>query len=192
MPRNIEIKARIADRRSVEKRVARLADSGPEAIRQRDVFFHTRRGRLKLRIFDARHGELIYYERADRRGPMLSSYIRVETKRPAEMQAALSKAFGVRGIVRKRRRLYLVGNTRIHLDDVEGLGQFLELEMVLSGRQSPRAGRRVAERLMNRLGISKKSLLDGAYLDLILRGAGRRGRRGALVNRPTLGCGQRL
>jgi len=186
VPRNIEIKAKLSDRRSVEKRVAGLADSGPETIRQEDVFFHTRRGRLKLRIVDARHGELIYYERADRRGPKLSSYIRVETNRPAEMRAALSNACGIRGIVRKRRRVYLVGNTRIHLDEVKGLGAFLELEVVLSARQSPRAGRRVAERLMRRLGIGKQSLIDGAYLDLILRGAGRRGRRKGLVNRPTL------
>lgn len=170
MARNVEIKARLTDRRAVEKRVAGLADSGPEAIRQRDVFFRTPRGRLKLRIFDARRAELIYYQRADGSGPKLSSYVRVETNRPAEMQAALSKAFGVRGVVRKRRRVYLAGNTRIHLDDVQGLGQFLELEVVLAGRQSPRAGRRIAERLMNRLGIRKKDLISCAYLDLLPRG----------------------
>jgi predicted adenylyl cyclase CyaB len=177
MPRNIEVKAKLLDRRSIEKRVAGMADSGPEEIRQRDVFFHTRRGRLKLRIFDARHGELIYYDRPDRRGPKLSTYVRVPTKCPAAIQAALASACGVRGIVKKRRRVYLVGNTRIHLDEVEGLGAFLELEVVLSARQSPRRGRNVAERLMNRLGIGRKSLIDCAYLDLILRGAGRRGRR---------------
>lgn len=169
MANNVEIKARLADRRAVEKRVAGLADFGPEDIRQQDVFFHTGRGRLKLRFLSARRGELIYYERADGRGPKLSSYVRVETNRPAEMEAALSQAFGVRGIVRKRRRVYLAGNTRIHLDEVENLGQFLELEVVLSGRQSPRQGRRIAERLMNRLGIKKKDLISCAYLDLLRR-----------------------
>jgi adenylate cyclase class IV len=122
MPRNVEIKARLADRRAVEKRVAGLADSGPEHIRQQDVFFRTPRGRLKLRIFDAWHGELIHYERADRSGPKLSSYVRVETNRPTELRTALAKAFGVRGVVRKRRRVYLAGNTRIHLDDVQAWG----------------------------------------------------------------------
>jgi predicted adenylyl cyclase CyaB len=167
--RNIEIKARIADQRAVEKRVASLAGSGPEEIRQRDVFFQTRRGRLKLRIFHARHGELIYYERADRRGPKLSTYVRAETNRPSAVQAALSRACGVRGIVEKRRRVYLVGKTRIHLDDVAGLGTFLELEVVLSPREKAREGQRIAERLMKRLGIRKQSLVDCAYLDLILR-----------------------
>jgi adenylate cyclase class IV len=59
---------------------------------------------------------------------------------------------------------------------VEGIGQFLELEVVLSGRQSPRQGRRITERLMHRLGIKKKDLISGAYLDLLLRS----GRGGAL------------
>jgi predicted adenylyl cyclase CyaB len=167
--RNIEIKAGIVDRRAVEKQVASLADSGPEEIRQRDVFFRTLCGRLKLRIFHARRGELIYYERADRRGPKLSTYVRVETNCPSAVQAALSKACGVRGVVEKRRRVYLAGRTRIHLDDVVGLGAFLELEVVLSARENPRQGRKVAERLMRRLGISKKNLVDCAYLDLILR-----------------------
>jgi predicted adenylyl cyclase CyaB len=177
VPRNIEIKAKIADRRSVEKRIAAMADSSPEELRQEDVFFHTPRGRLKLRIFNVRHGELIYYERADSRGPKLSTYVRAPTNCPAETREALSRAYGIRGIVKKRRRVYVVGNTRIHLDEVKGLGTFLELEVILAERQSPRGGRNVAERLMDLLGISKKSLIDGAYLDLILRSARRRRKR---------------
>ena len=80
----------------------------------------------------------------------------------------LSSACGIRGIVRKQRRVYLVGNTRIHLDEVEGLGEFLELEVVLTPEEQPIAGQKIAEQLMTRLGIRNADLVDCAYLDLIL------------------------
>src|SRR5207245_396819 len=115
MSKNIEIKARLRERSAVEPLVARIADSGPEEIVQEDIFFNTSHGRLKLRIFDESRGELIYYQREDRAGPKISSYSRLEVERPREAQALLSSACGIRGIVRKRRRVYFVGNTRIHL-----------------------------------------------------------------------------
>lgn len=174
MPTNIEIKARVTDRRAIEKRAAALADSGPQAIRQEDVFFRVRKGRLKLRYFGSRRGELIYYEREDSAGPKPSQYIRFPTNRPKELKQALGKALGIAGIVRKTRYLYLVGNTRIHLDEVEGLGQFLELEVVLSARQTPRQGRQIAARLMERLGIKSSDLISGAYVDFLLRRRGKK------------------
>ncbi|MEJ2144810.1 MAG: class IV adenylate cyclase, partial [Acidobacteriota bacterium] len=76
-------------------------------------------------------------------------------------------ALGVIGRVRKRRRLYLAGNTRIHLDEVEGLGSFLELEVVLSGSQTVAEGEAVAQSLMRELGIPESDLIQGAYVDLI-------------------------
>lgn len=169
MPTNIEIKAKVMDRQATEIRAAAVADSGPRVIRQEDVFFRVRKGRLKLRFFGPRRGELIYYEREDRAGPKPSEYVRFPTNRPKELKQALAKALGIVGIVRKTRHLYLAGNTRIHLDEVEGLGQFLELEVVLLARQTPRQGRQIAARLMERLGIKKSDLISGAYIDLLLR-----------------------
>ena len=151
----------------MEKRAAALANSRFKVIRQEDVFFRVRKGRLKLRFFGPRRGELIYYEREDRAGPKPSEYVRFPTNRPRELQQTLAKALGIAGIVRKTRHLYLVGNTRIHLDEVEGLGQFLELEVVLSARQTPRQGRRIAERLMEQLGVKNTELISGAYVDLL-------------------------
>jgi len=171
MSKNIEIKARIKDKRALEARVVRIADSGPEEITQEDVFFNTTHGRLKLRIFDEDGGELIYYERENQAGPKVSSYSRLLTDRPRDIQEMLTNACGIRGIVRKQRRLYLVGNTRIHLDEVEGLGAFVELEVVLAPDQEPSAGQKVAEELMNRLRIRKTDLVDCAYLDLVLQQA---------------------
>ena len=73
----------------------------------------------------------------------------------------------MRGVVRKTRYLYLAGQTRIHLDDVEGLGQFMELEVVLRPDQTDAEGQAIAEDLMARLGIRKEDLLEGAYMDLL-------------------------
>jgi predicted adenylyl cyclase CyaB len=73
----------------------------------------------------------------------------------------------VRGVVRKRRYLYLVGQTRVHLDEVEGLGEFMELEVVLRPEQSDAEGQAIARDLMTRLGIREEDLLEGAYMDLL-------------------------
>ncbi len=79
----------------------------------------------------------------------------------------LELACGIRGVVRKTRYLYLVGQTRVHLDDVEGLGQFMELEVVLREGQSDAEGQAIAEELMTRLGVERGDLLEGAYMDLL-------------------------
>ena len=79
----------------------------------------------------------------------------------------LELAYGIRGVVRKRRYLYLVGHTRVHVDDVEGLGHFMELEVVLQPGQSDADGQAIAERLMSDLGVEKEDLLEGAYMDLL-------------------------
>ena len=80
----------------------------------------------------------------------------------------LSLAYGQVGRVRKYRTLFLVGRTRVHLDRVEDLGHFLELEVMLVDDESPEAGIREASDLMDRLGIQPSQLIEGAYLDLLL------------------------
>ena len=76
-------------------------------------------------------------------------------------------ALGVRGVVRKTRHLYLVGQTRVHLDEVDGLGQFVELEVVMSEGQPEAEGRAIAAGLMQDLGIGPDDLLEVAYMDMI-------------------------
>jgi predicted adenylyl cyclase CyaB len=77
----------------------------------------------------------------------------------------------VRGRVVKRRELVIVGRTRVHLDEVEGLGAFVELEVVLGEGEPVDAGTREAHELMDRLGIPRDSLVPGAYIDLLERRA---------------------
>ncbi|HUN75499.1 MAG TPA: class IV adenylate cyclase [Steroidobacteraceae bacterium] len=170
MARNIEIKARAADLARTELRARALADQGPFDLAQDDTFFMCANGRLKLRQLAPDRGELIFYRRPDVPGPKLSEYTRVETTTPALLRALLTEALGVLGRVRKRRRLYLAGQTRIHLDEVEGLGSFAELEVVLGDDQSPADGEAVAERLLGQLGIDKADLVSGAYIDHLQQG----------------------
>lgn len=167
MARNIEIKARIDNIEALESKVAKIADNGPTEIVQDDTFFHCEAGRLKLRVFSKKHGELIFYRRANQAGPKESFYVRSQTDEPEALRETLSLAYGEVGRVRKHRTLYLVDRTRVHLDRVEGLGHFLELEVVMSSSESAQSGVEVAHRLLDRLGIESSQLIEGAYVDLL-------------------------
>jgi predicted adenylyl cyclase CyaB len=165
--RNIEIKARIDSVEAWIDRVGSVADSGPAVIVQDDTFFHCPRGRLKLRVFDSETGELIHYHRPNQAGPKESSYSIVQITSASLLREVLSSALGQFGRVRKRRTLFLAGRTRIHLDRVEGLGDFLELEVVLSPEEPSAKGVDEAMELLARLNIPRASLIEGAYLDLL-------------------------
>ena len=167
MSRNVEIKARVDDLEALRERVEGLADSGPSTVEQQDTFFHSRRGRLKLREMSDGVAELIYFARADTTEPIESSYLKVSCPQPEFMRQALASALGVRGQVRKKRIIYLCGPTRIHLDSVEGLGEFVELEVVLSAEGGVEEGVSIAGSLMAQLGIDSKDLVEESYIDLI-------------------------
>jgi adenylate cyclase class IV len=173
--RNIEIKARIADPLALRRRVETLPSHGARALDQTDTFFRVARGRLKLREFGDGTGELIYYERPDQAQAKLSLYERIPCSAPAALRHALSAALGVRGVVRKHRDVFLLGSTRIHLDNVEELGSFLELEVVLADGDSIESGTAIAADLLRVLEIPEPSLVSGAYIDLIEQGGARAG-----------------
>ncbi|XP_059181983.1 uncharacterized protein LOC131960726 isoform X2 [Centropristis striata] len=170
MPSNVEIKARVSDPARFGEKAAELSQSEGTIIRQHDTFFNCSQGRLKLRDFMNESGQLIFYERPDTDGPKLSRYSISPTNDPTSLKTVLSDALGVKGQVRKERRLFLIGQTRVHLDTVEGLGDYMELEVVMRPEQTVEEGQKVAEELMEKLGVSKESLVTGAYMDLILKG----------------------
>jgi predicted adenylyl cyclase CyaB len=168
MARNVEIKARIESVALIAPKVAALAAEGPLDLAQDDTFFRCDNGRLKLRAFSNDAGELIFYRRVNQSGPKESFYLRSPTSSPENLRESLSLAYGQIGRIRKYRTLYLVGRTRVHLDRVEGLGHFLELEVQLVDDESPEQGIREAGELMEKLGIQPEQLIEGAYLDLML------------------------
>ena len=167
MARNIEIKARIESVDALAPKAAAIATEGPIEIVQDDTFFRCDSGRLKLRAFFKDQGELIFYRRADQRGPKESFYLKTPTSAPETLRESLSLAYGQAERIRKRRTLFLVGRTRIHLDKVEGLGDFLELEVVLADGETSESGVREANELMQTLGVEPSQLIEGAYVDLI-------------------------
>jgi predicted adenylyl cyclase CyaB len=167
LPSNIEIKARVRDFEQLCSRAEKMSDTPVEIIPQEDIFFNVEKGRLKLRILAADQSQLIYYTRPDQEGPKRSDYHISRSPDPLNLKRVLELAYGIRGIVRKTRYLYLVGQTRVHVDDVEGLGQFMELEVVLEGGQSDAEGQKIAEDLMSALGVERGDLIEGAYMDLL-------------------------
>ncbi|MEO0425131.1 MAG: class IV adenylate cyclase [Pseudomonadota bacterium] len=170
MSRNVEVKARIDDLAPLEARVQSIADHDPTAIYQDDTFFHCETGRLKLRKFSDGRGELIFYRRGDTEGPKESFYLRSETTMPDVLAESLALAYGVSGRVEKHRVLYLVGRTRVHLDRVTDLGEYLELEVVMEEGEAVEVGIAEAQALLERLGVGQHCLVQGAYVDLLARG----------------------
>jgi len=167
MPANIEIKAHARDFETIRSRAEKLSDSVMEIIPQEDIFFNVPQGRLKLRILAPDSAQLIYYTRPDQEGPKRSDYHIAHTSDPDNLKRVLELAYGIRGVVKKTRYLYLVGQTRVHLDDVDDLGHFMELEVVMKEGQSDAVGQEIAEGLMASLGVERSDLLEGAYMDMI-------------------------
>ncbi len=166
MGENIEIKARVRDAVRLRKLVEALSNAAPVVLEQEDIFFRVPRGRLKLRLLKTGEGELIYYERADESGPTQSNYWKVPTNAPQALRATLAVALGTLGVVRKKRHSYALGETRIHLDEVEGLGSFVEIEVPVREGQRAEA-ERIARGLMEKLGIRDKDLMSCSYIDLL-------------------------
>ncbi|HEY8375889.1 MAG TPA: class IV adenylate cyclase [Nannocystis sp.] len=174
--RNIELKARCADLAAARAAAAAYGARFVRVERQRDTFFPAAQGRLKLRertwreaqdAEDRQAAELIAYARADARGARESRYRVVPVIAAEGLVAALSAACGCRGAVVKRRELWMWHNVRIHLDEVEGLGSFVEFEAVLGpGDDEAEAHARVAA-LQAALGLSEASVVPVAYADLL-------------------------
>jgi predicted adenylyl cyclase CyaB len=167
MARNVEIKASIQSIEDLLERVVKLTESPPENIEQDDTFFYCDNGRLKLRELSDGTGELIFYNRSKAEGPKTCVYEIVPIEAVDLMRRALSKAYGQSGRVKKHRTMYMVGRTRVHLDQVEGLGTFMELEVVLNEGESEVVGEHEARELMAALGIENSTLIDRPYVDLL-------------------------
>ncbi len=170
MPRNVEIKARLRDADATRRLVAAAADGPPTTLDQTDTFFRVAAGRLKLREFGDGSAELIHYHRPDTTAPAGSRYAKAAVPDAAALRDLLTAALGLRGRVVKRRLLFRVGRTRVHLDDVEGLGTFLELEVEMAEGEGEAAGAGEARRLMRAFAIPEEALVAEAYVDLLERG----------------------
>jgi predicted adenylyl cyclase CyaB len=168
---NIELKTADPDPVATEAACRALGADPHGELRQRDTYFAVPDGLLKLRE-DRASGtaEVIFYRRADAQGLRSSSYWRAPVADPAAHAALLEAAHGVLGVVAKRRRLWLHRNVRIHLDAVEGLGDFVELESVLAAAnaESPEEARALGE-VIEALGLAGRDAIGPGYLELMRR-----------------------
>jgi len=164
---NVELKARLKDIEGARRVAAEIATRRLETEHQVDTYFHCQHGRLKLRQIDGLRAQLIWYDRPNLEGPKGSHYHLVPVANPETLKAALAAALGVRKVVDKRREIFLWHNVRIHLDDVAGLGAFVEFEAVLGPEVDEPTGRSQVEQLMRRFNIEPADLLSASYGELL-------------------------
>ena len=163
---NSELKAADPDPEATAGRVTALGASDEGVLVQRDTYFGARHGRLKLREQDGAGAELIAYQRGDSSDAASSDYLLVPAIDPAGLAQALDRSLGTVVVVAKRRRLFLWENVRIHLDDVDELGAFVEIEIVEPDERAPAQ----MARLRDALGIEDSALVAVGYSDLLLDG----------------------
>jgi adenylate cyclase, class 2 len=165
--RNLERKLCCADLSAATAAVERLGARCEGVLEQTDVYFRVPQGRLKLRTTDGQPAMLIWYERPNETRARWSQYYLVPISDPAALRAALAAALGECGEVRKRRTLYLWHNVRIHLDEVAGLGTFVELEAVMSPSDDEATARSRVSELSAALHLSPADEVAGSYADLL-------------------------
>ena len=164
--RNVELKTRDADPEATLRRALALGASDEGVLRQRDTYFARARGRLKLREQEPGGAQLISYRRADGAQARTSAYRIADVADPAALREALDASLGTRVVVDKRRHLLLYENVRIHLDDVEGLGAFVELEAVAAPDSDLTREHELVARLRDELALGDPVAVS--YSDLLL------------------------
>ena len=163
--RNLEAKFRLDDSRKARDRAAVLGYRQRSVLLQRDTFFRCASGKLKLREEEGR-AMLIYYGRRTIGALQLSTYEIVEIVDPENTRTMLTAALGVIAEVRKERTLLMRANVRLHLDRVEKLGEFGEIEAVIPEGSDPERSRAAVDELLAALQISRESLIDLSYFEL--------------------------
>ncbi|HEU4736766.1 MAG TPA: class IV adenylate cyclase [Solirubrobacterales bacterium] len=164
--RNVELKARDPDR---VRSLATCEGIGAEpqgVLLQRDTYFQAPHGRLKLREEEGVRPHLIAYERLDGVEARESRYRIIETEEPEELKAALRGTLGVKVVVAKERRLFLWEGVRIHLDQVDGLGDFIEFEAVADAGSDLSHEEAQVRTLRRAFEIDDADLVAGSYCDM--------------------------
>ena len=173
---NIEVKIPLRDRANVERRLEALGARRMWTLRQEDTFFAVATGWLKLREAEGRPPEVISYQRStDHSGPRPSEYDVIVVTDAAAWKRLLGRVLPVEGVVGKERTLWIYEHTRIHLDRVDGLGEFLELETVVQALDAG-AARAESDRVIRALALNPAEFVAVPYKDLLKPGGGRSAR----------------
>ncbi len=167
--KNIEIKYRLRSLDKVEDFI--LGTAGVRKVWSRDqldTYYNIPSGRLKLREEENSDAQLIFYERANKSVARESNYFIYTASDARMLNFVLDRAVGSVVSVKKRRTLLMFRNVRIHLDQVEGLGEFLELESVVSGEYNEKSAHLNLKEIVSRFSGFDLIPLDKSYADLLL------------------------
>ncbi|NDV23045.1 class IV adenylate cyclase [Desulfovibrio sp. JC022] len=166
MSSNIEIKAHVSAPENLMQKVKQLCGHHDDLLLQKDIFYRLQSYRIKLRNVNGT-SELIIYKRDNSTEPKQSSYLRIPIAFPEYTHKILNAILGTRGIIEKKRTLFFYENTRIHVDEVQKLGNFLEFEVVLNNNETASEGIAIANELMRCLEIKHEDLVAESYIDLL-------------------------
>lgn len=167
MPTNLELKARCPNPYRVIRILSRKGIQKRSLLVQTDTYFRSEHGRFKLREIRGSASELIWYRRPDRRKNRYSSYLRIPIVDGNRVKRALASECGILTVVKKKRKLFQFKNARIHLDAVQGLGSFIEFEVLVTrGRKQ---ARQLLNQLMHMVEIRSRSIVVFSYSDLMAR-----------------------
>lgn len=167
MGKNIEIKARCDNLYDFKSKLLQLPVTFEGEDFQVDTFFKVSKGRLKLRESSLSGNVLIPYLRPDQKGPIQSDYDLIKISNPQKLKFLLTEILGIKGEVRKKRAIYYFENVRIHLDEVEKLGNFIEFEAVVDDKEAINENEKKVQWLLNYFNINNDKLIDAAYMDLL-------------------------
>lgn len=164
MPLNLELKIRLKSHSNIESILKKNNAEFKGVLKQKDIYYKTANGLLKLRV-EGKSNTLIKYLR-DEKGKRWSNYELLELK-GKNPEIYLESILKIEAVVVKKRKLYLYDNTRVHLDEVKGLGKFLELETLLVAGKSDATKR--FNQIKNMLGIERAEQIRASYRNLILK-----------------------
>jgi predicted adenylyl cyclase CyaB len=166
--KNIEVKYRCDNHKEIKRAAIKLGAKFVCQLNQVDTFYNSALARLKLRCEENHPATLIAYTRADEIGSKLSDYTLLQCAEPEALHTILAQSIGIKGTLSKQRTLYLLDNLRIHLDKVIGLGDFVELELVLDDESDVLKEKQHLEEIIILLGLDNYEPIACAYFDLLI------------------------
>jgi adenylate cyclase, class 2 len=165
---NIEIKARTTNADSIRHYLLNHEAELHGTDEQTDTYFNVASGRLKLREGNIENN-LIYYQRMETAGVKQSNVELVKAEDGPGLRNILAKALGIKAVVKKKREIYYIRNVKFHLDTLEGLGSFVEIEASNRFEDIPAEKlRQQCEAYMREFGVGEEDLVNMSYSDMVL------------------------
>jgi predicted adenylyl cyclase CyaB len=165
---NIEIKATTNDPDYVRTYLQKQRAVYKGLDEQTDTYFNSPNGRLKLREGNIENN-LIYYERTNQAGPKNSHFHLVKIEDAKGLKEVLTKSMGIKVIVKKKREIYYIDNVKFHIDEVPGLGSFIEIEAgnILADLSKEQLQAQ-CDHYMKELRIRSSDLIEVSYSDMLI------------------------